>query len=171
QPCERLLTVAIVVMPPTAVRVAIKSATNTDITVGLHFTKALSVIHSRCTHRARTFGNLLPLWLVALGKHLGSLIPGNGILLENIIRNVINVYLVTFTGRRSHNRHGQISFLVVSVRKRLGGLSIPPVIELRAFLESVLNSAFMVLNLAASKRRDDKARMRMRSTRMFNPWQ
>jgi hypothetical protein len=93
------LAVAIVVMPPAAVSVTKKSATNANVVVGLDFSQAFSVVHSGRTHGHFTLGNLVTGGLGTLRKHRCSFFTGNRILLEYAIGNVINANLVALTGR------------------------------------------------------------------------
>jgi hypothetical protein len=93
------LAVAIVVMPPAAVSVTKKSATNANVIVGLDFTQAFSVFHSGRTHGHFTLGNLVAGGLGTLRKHRCSFFTGDRILLEYAIWNIINTNFVALTGR------------------------------------------------------------------------
>src|SRR5437868_15453502 len=74
-----LLAVAIVIMPPAAVRVTKKLATNADRAVRLNFTEAFRIfdLHGICAAALR---NLSARSLFALGKHLSCFVAGNRIL-------------------------------------------------------------------------------------------
>src|ERR1700730_571168 len=107
------LAVAIVVMPPAPVVIAQKLATNTDIVVGLNLTEAFGILdpHRIC---ATALGNVGARSFLALGKHLRCLVALNRILREYTIRDVVNTYLIVFTGSRSQNRHCCFSFRIKS---------------------------------------------------------
>src|ERR1700738_4212090 len=97
-----LLAVAIVVMPPAPIRVAKKFATNADIVVGLNLTKAFGILDP--DRICAALGNVGARGFLAFGEHLRCLVARNRILRKYAIRDIINTYLVVFSGRRSQNR-------------------------------------------------------------------
>ena len=72
---ELPLAVAIIVMPPATVGIAIKLATNADVVVGLHFAEAFRIIYLGGAHCARAFGNLSARRLLLSGNICAAFSP------------------------------------------------------------------------------------------------
>src|SRR6266511_4877953 len=105
------LAVAIVIMPPAPVDIAQKLATNADIAVGLNLTKAFGILGPHCICAA-ALGNVGAGSFFALGKHRRCLVARNRILSQYAIRDVVDTYLIVFSGSRSQNRHCCFSFWI-----------------------------------------------------------
>jgi hypothetical protein len=90
--------VAVIVMPPTPTPITIKLATDADGAVGLDFTQALCVSDSTHGHRAGTLRDPTRAGLIALGEHLRRFLSRDAILLQDIIGNIIDVYILAVFG-------------------------------------------------------------------------
>src|SRR6267143_2124268 len=115
------LAVAIVVVIPAPVSIAENFATDTDIAVGLNFTEALCILDLDGISAA-ALRNLSSRSLLALGKHLRCLVTRYRILLEHVVGDIIDGYLIVCSGRRSQNRHCFLSFDQVQRNSVLLGL-------------------------------------------------